>query len=70
MFFLLEWLSPKLYRYNVAIPMGTNCDSLVDDLFVCVFATKEFSLLLYLMILYLMIIKPILLKHLTTRLDI
>ena len=47
----------------VGIPMGINCDPLVADLFL--FAMKEISWFLFLMI-----IKPVLLRHLTLRLDI
>ena len=62
--YYISWIiGNKLYRQIAGIPMGTNCAPLVTDLFY--FATKEIAILLFLMI-----IKPILLRHLTKRLDI
>ena len=53
----------KLCRQIVSIPMGTNCAPLVADLFL--FCYERISRLFFLVI-----IKPILLRHLTQRLDI
>ena len=46
----------KLYRQIVGIQMGTNCASLVADMFYC-FAMREISCCLFLTIIKLMLLK-------------